>query len=289
VTTTDAGLLPLVLQLGRARAAAMDVQAVLTSVCAAVPSVLGVGGAVLLLVEPPDGIRALTASDNRALWFGEAQQRGGLGPLPGAVRTWRPMLTTDLARLGPPAIVTVAVECGLMSSLVLPFDVDGDRLGVLQLLGEAQRPVEAAHAEVLRPLLDVLAARLADVRALNRAGARRRADPESRPDATPPAARIGLPAATTSPGRSATNRRQASWLVPAPRATPSGNHADDEPQARRPPRDSQATPGAGRSSESTTSVVPTVLHQSSVSRAVADTAVSWTPNAQTPRSGKHSV
>jgi hypothetical protein len=146
----------------------MDVPAVLASVCSAVPGVLGVSGAVLLLLEAPDGIRTLTASDARARWFAEAQQRADMGPLPGAVRTWRPMLTTDLRRLGSPAVAAAAAECGLLSSLVLPFDVDGDRLGVLQLLGDAQRPVEAAHAEALRPLLDALAARLADVRALRR-------------------------------------------------------------------------------------------------------------------------
>ena len=35
-----------------------------------------------------------------------------MGPLPGALRTWRPMLTTDLARIGPPAVATAAAECG---------------------------------------------------------------------------------------------------------------------------------------------------------------------------------
>jgi hypothetical protein len=173
VTTTDAGLTSLVMQLGRARASAMDVPAVLGSICSAIPGVLGVGGAVLLLVNPPDGVPAITASDARALWLAETQQRTDMGPLPGALRTWRPMLTTDLARIGPPAVATAAAECGLGSSLVLPFDVDGDRVGVLQVLGEVQRPVEAGHAEVLRPLLDVLGARLADVRALRRAGTTR--------------------------------------------------------------------------------------------------------------------
>jgi hypothetical protein len=103
--------------------------------------VLGVGGAVLLLVNPPDGVPAITASDARALWLAETQQRTDMGPLPGALRTWRPMLTTDLARIGPPAVAAAAAECGLGSSLVLPFDVDGDRVGVLQVLGEVQRPV----------------------------------------------------------------------------------------------------------------------------------------------------
>src|SRR5690242_4399064 len=146
----------------------MDVPAVLGSICSAIPEMLGVGCAVLLLVNPPDGLPIITASDARALWLAETQQRTDLGPLAGALRTWRPMLTGDLTSIGPPAVAAAAVECGLGSSLVLPFDVDGDRVGVLQLLGELPRPVEAAHAEMLRPLLDVLGARLADVRALRK-------------------------------------------------------------------------------------------------------------------------
>jgi len=107
----------------------MDVPTVLGSICSAIPGVLGVGGAVLLLVNPPDGVPAITASDARALWLAETQQRTDMGPLPGALRTWRPMLTTDLARIGPPAVAAAAAECGLASSLVLPFDVDGDQIG----------------------------------------------------------------------------------------------------------------------------------------------------------------
>src|SRR5690349_4455818 len=113
VTTTDAGLTSLVTQLGRARASAMDVPAVLGSICSAIPGMLGIGGAVLLLVNPPDGVPAITASDARALWLAETQQRTDLGPLAGALRTWRPMLTGDLTRIGPPAVAAAAVECGL--------------------------------------------------------------------------------------------------------------------------------------------------------------------------------
>ncbi|MBV9920877.1 MAG: GAF domain-containing protein, partial [Pseudonocardia sp.] len=189
MTATDSGLSSLVTQLGRARASAMDVPVVLGSVCSALPGVLGVAGALLLLVDPPDGVPELTASDAHAVWIGETQQRTNMGPLAGALRTWRPMLTTDLSRIGPPTVAGAAAEYGLASSLVLPFDVDGDRVGVLQLLGEVQRPVEAVHAEMLRPLLDVLGARLADVRALRRAGASPPADPAAActaaPDPTP--------------------------------------------------------------------------------------------------------
>ena len=60
MTTTDASLMPLVLQLGRAAAATMDVTAVLGSVCTTVPGVVGVGGAVILLgaaAAHADGVR----------------------------------------------------------------------------------------------------------------------------------------------------------------------------------------------------------------------------------------
>ena len=133
------------------------------------PGVVGVGGAVILLGSPPAGVRALTASDGRAAWLGELQQKAEMGPLPAAARTGRPMLTADLTRIGPPALAAAAAECGLVSSLALPIEHDGERLGAVQLLGEARRPVEAADGETLRPLLDVLAARLVDVRALGAA------------------------------------------------------------------------------------------------------------------------
>ena len=310
MTTTDAGLSSLVTQLGRARASAMDVPAVLGSICSAIPGVLGVGGALLLLVDPPEGVRELTASDARAAWIGETQQQTDMGPLAGALRTWRPMLTADLTHIGPPAVAGAAAECGLGSSLVLPFDVDGDRVGVLQLLGEVQRPVEAAHAEMLRPLLDVLGARLADVRALRRANALRPADPThtgAAPDPTPPTGRIGPPAPAPNAAQSATTHppapdnakptrdtatrggpartRQTPSLVPAPRAK---NADEASPAARRPRR--HAAPETANPSESTTSVLPTIPPRASTPPVPEPTppVAPRTPNPH-PRAGRHSV
>ena len=180
MTTTEAGLMPLILQLGRAAAVTMDVGAALSSVCTTVPGVAGVAGAVILLDAPPAGVPALTASDDRAVWLGELQQNAEMGPLPGALRTGRSMLTADLTRIGPPALAAAAAECGLVSSLALPIEYDGERLGALQLLAEARRPVAPADSETLRPLLEVLGARLVDSRAL---GAVRR---PSRPEPSPP-------------------------------------------------------------------------------------------------------
>jgi len=162
VPTTDASLMPLILQLGRSAAATMDLAAVVGSVCTTVPRLVGVAGAVVLLADPA----ALTASDARAIWLGELQQDARMGPLPAALRSGRPMLTADLTRIGPPALAAAAAECGLISSLALPIEYDGERLGAMQLLGDPHRPVDAADGETLRPLLDVLAARLFDVRAL---------------------------------------------------------------------------------------------------------------------------
>lgn len=199
MTATDVGLMPLVMQLGRARASAMDVPVALASLCGAVSAAVGVAGAVILLAEPLEGVPTLTASDARAGWIGEIQQRAGGGPLGGALRTWQSMLTADMARIGPPAVAAAAAECGLVSSLVMPFEVNGERVGVLQLLGDAQRPVEPAHADILQPLLDVLAARLADVRALRLAKT-------ARPMSTPQAAREADAAA---PARKSRSRRGA--------------------------------------------------------------------------------
>jgi GAF domain len=279
VTATDAGLMPLVMQLGCARTSTMDVSAVLGSVCSAIPGTLGVGGAVLLVLEPADGVRALTASDARAGWIGEMQQRAGVGPLPGAVRTWRPMLTADLTRIGSPAVAAAAAECGLVSSLVLPFEVDGDRLGVLQLLGEAQRPVEPAHADIVRPLMDVLAARLADVRALRRAmtgqsaGSRGTPSPEG-PAAERPAERTAEPPAAERP----TPDRP----VPADRPTP----VSPSPTPRRSRRGAHAAPepGADPCGE-TTHALPAVA----ASRPSAGARPSPTPAPTPAKSGAHPV
>ncbi len=156
--------MPLVLQLGRARASVMDVPTVVSSFCSAVVCVLGVSGAVIQLVDPPEGVPTQTASDARARWFGEMQQRTGTGPLSEAIRTRRPTYTADLRRLGLPAIAAAAAECGLVSSLVVPIETDGDAVGVLQLVGEARQAVEPAQGDVLRRLLDVLAARLLDAK-----------------------------------------------------------------------------------------------------------------------------
>ncbi len=174
MTATDVSLMPLLMQLSRTRASAIDVAALLGFVCSAVSRVMGIGGAVLILTEPLDGCR-ISASDGRAAWIGETQLRAEMGPLRGALRTGRPMLTADITRIGPPAMAAAAAECGLVSSLVVPFGMDGERIGALQLLGEAHRPVEPADADLLLPLLEVLATRLADVRDLRQPRASRSA------------------------------------------------------------------------------------------------------------------
>jgi hypothetical protein len=190
VTTTDARLMPLILQLGRCAAVTMDVADVLGSVCAAVPGVLGVGGAVILLDSPPGGTPALMASDVDSAWLGELQQSAGFGPLPSTLRTGRPILTADLTRIGPPALAAAAAECGLVSSLVQPIDFDGEQLGALQLLGGVWRPLEPADGEALRPLLDVIAARLVDTRTLRRMAALCQERPTPSPIPRMPSQRI---------------------------------------------------------------------------------------------------
>jgi hypothetical protein len=233
VTTIEAGLMPLVLQLGRASAATMDVTAALGSVCTTVPEVVGGGGAVILLNSPPADVRALTASDGHAAWLGELQQNAQMGPLPAVLRTGRPMLTADLTRIGPPALAAAAAECGLVSSLALPIEFDGERLGALQLLCGTWRPVEAADGDALRPLLDVLAARLVDVQALN--AATRAAQPKPSPvPRTPPPLRLpeprdvantcdattrSLPVVTPRPAQGASRSSSSTtpgWFAPLP-------------------------------------------------------------------------
>jgi hypothetical protein len=297
VTTTDAGLMPLVMQLGRARASVMDVPVLLGSLCSVLPAVVGVAGAVLLLTEPPAGARTLTASDARAGWIGEMQQRAGAGPLPEVMRTRQPVFTADLTRIGPPAVATAAAECGLVSSLVVPVEVDGERVGVLQLLGEAQRPVEPAHADIVRPLLDVLAARLVDVRALQLAAASQpgthgpvHVDPSA---STNGSAVVARPApapreAGQAPDRTATNGQTA-------RAA----DADAPARKSRSRRGSHASRDGGSPGEDTTRALPAVPTRRPTSPSGASSDASLPPEPRRPeaprsfvgqrRSGRHSA
>ena len=289
VTTTDVGLMPLVMQLGRARASVMDVPVLLGSLCSVLPAVVGAAGVVLLLAEPPAGARALTASDARAGWIGEVQQRAGVGPLPEVVRTRQPVFTADLTRIGPPAVAGAAAECGLVSSLVMPVEVDGERVGVLQLLGERQRPVEPAHADIVRPLLDVLAARLVDVRALQMAAEAQRGpvhtDPPAPTNGSAVAARP-IPVPHEALARAATNGQAVS--------APDGDAPARKARSRR---GSHASRDGAAPGEDTTRALPTVPPRRAAPPSASDASLPPQPRRpENPRSaasqrrgGRHSA
>ena len=71
-----------------------------------------------------------------------------------------------MTRVGPPALAAAADGCGLVSSAVLPLCVRDRAVGVLQLLGTRESPIDARHVDRLGPLPAVLAARLVDMAAL---------------------------------------------------------------------------------------------------------------------------
>jgi hypothetical protein len=50
--------------------------------------------------------------------------------------------------------------------MVVPLETTGGRLGALQLFGDFWRPVEVRHTDLIRPLVEVLVARLVDVRTM---------------------------------------------------------------------------------------------------------------------------
>jgi GAF domain len=202
VITIDSSLGALVWNLGRTCVTGMDVSAQLSSVCAALPAALCVAGAVVLLSEPLDASGSVVfASDGQAGWIGDCQRRAGQGPLITALRSGRPMLTPDMARIDPHEVAAAAAEYGFVSSMVVPLETVGGRLGGLQLFGDFWRPVEARHSDLIRPLVEVLVARLVDVRTirlLTDAASRALARPIEVPaHATPPApvdlATIALP------------------------------------------------------------------------------------------------
>jgi hypothetical protein len=82
------------------------------------------------------------------------------------MRSGRPLLTPDMARVEPHDVAAAAAEYGFVSSMVLPLETVGGRLGGLQLFGDFWTPVESRHVDLIRPLVEVLVARLLDVRTI---------------------------------------------------------------------------------------------------------------------------
>lgn len=166
---TDSALIGLALQVGRTPAANLDVAAMLAGACMALPAALGVAGAVVVVTEPPDPLSSgVFGSDAAARRLGERQHRADAGPLLDAARGGRVVVTADLTRTGPPEVAVVAAETGLTSSVAVPLLVEGRPAGGLQLLGTRHRPVAAGHVGAVRPLVDVLGARLSDGHAFRR-------------------------------------------------------------------------------------------------------------------------
>lgn len=210
-------LVRVALQLGSTSVAHVDVAAMLSGVCVALPPAAGARGAVLLLDDPadpgdPDGRRLFT-SDTAADRMGLVQDRTGNGPLPAAVRGDRTLVTPDLRRDGPPELAAAAAGCGLVRSIVVPVPVAGHTAGGLQLLGGADAVLDEYLAALLRPVVTMLGARLADVRELARLSAVVGSRADQPPCATSPVPRVPAPRAeVTVPGASPERRS------PAPRA-----------------------------------------------------------------------
>jgi hypothetical protein len=179
-------LTDLALALSLRPVAGADPLRVLGEVAVEVAQALRVDG-VVVLVPAAGWVRG---SDETATLIGEIQRRDGQGPLLTVMRTMRPMLTPDLARIGPPALAALAAEIGLTTSAAVAIGTDG--LAALQLVGRAARPVENRHVDALAPVLGVLAARIADMVEVDRL--RRRVAAPVRPPA-PPASAPVAPAA----------------------------------------------------------------------------------------------
>jgi GAF domain-containing protein len=151
----------LAMQIGGMSALGMDVREVLASLCRVLPRTVGAAGAVFVLVAVPDV--DIVASDSRAGWLGELQQRSRAGPVYHALRSGKPMITPDLTRVGPPEVAAAAAETGLVHSVVVPLMAGDERLGGLQLLGDDDHPVGAGQVDAVGPLVEAVSARLSDV------------------------------------------------------------------------------------------------------------------------------
>jgi transcriptional regulator with GAF, ATPase, and Fis domain len=172
VTAADP-LLGLALDVGRTSVAGLDLTALLARISTALPATMGIASAVVLVAERSEEDATVVASDARSHRIGEAQRRSRSGPLLQVLRTGRPMVTPDLTRQGPPELAAAAAAGGLTTSLVVPIAAADERFGALQLLGDAHRPVDAAAADPVQPLVQALAARLVDMKALRALSASR--------------------------------------------------------------------------------------------------------------------
>lgn len=214
-------LIRIALQLGATSVAHVDVEAMLSGVCVALPPAAGAHGAVLVLDEPADprdpDARRVFSSDTAADRMALIQQRAGNGPVPAAIRGDRTLATPDLTRGGPPELAAAAADCGLVGSLVVPVPIAGRTAGALQLLGRSDAVPTEQLASLLRPVVTMLAARLADVREL----ARLQALATARPD----------PDRTTAFPRVPAQRRGGP--TPAPGSRPNGQHPGRRPRHRR--------------------------------------------------------
>ena len=165
----DPGIMGLTMEIGRTAVASADLGVLLERICSALPRTLGVPAAAIVLVDLPDTqLAGVTASGPDPARLGEMELRAGTGPVQGAVRSGRAMVTPDLTRIGPPELAAAAADTGLTCSVVVPLRVDGEPAGGLQLFGHPGRPVGDGHVDALAGLADVLSARLSDVCAVRR-------------------------------------------------------------------------------------------------------------------------
>jgi hypothetical protein len=161
----------LVLRLGRTTAVTMDVPAVLADVCCTARAVLGVRGVVAAARLGTTDLDPVAGSDDTAVRIGRLQREARNGPLATVMSAGRPMLTTDLLRVGPPELAAAAADTGITNSLAIPLVVAGEAVGAVQLLGDVACPAGPGLAEPLAGVLDVLAARLVDARLASSRGA----------------------------------------------------------------------------------------------------------------------
>ncbi|MGE0839763.1 GAF domain-containing protein [Pseudonocardia sp.] len=168
----DPTLIGLALQVGRTRTAQLDVGALVSGVCGALPMAVGVAGAVIVFTRAPDPLSGpVFASDPAATRLGELQHRRAAGPVQEAIATGCVVLTADLTRSDSVEVAAVAAETGLASAVTVPLVLDGRTVAAVQLLGTGFRPVPGELAETVRPLMEALAARLSDASGFSRLSA----------------------------------------------------------------------------------------------------------------------
>src|SRR5688500_9656757 len=111
---------------------AAGVTAAITEIVSAIPPVLDVGGAGLMIIDGDLSLKAIAWSDEAGRVFETVQEEGGRGPCVQSLLTDTVVAVEDLS-IDPrwPDVAQAVGPLGVRGVLGVPVHVDGDNVGAL--------------------------------------------------------------------------------------------------------------------------------------------------------------